>query len=185
MMNGLSLASLYALCASASEGAGASSSAADGPAGGVLVVEYLFYLLVIAGGIFFLALFKKKTSRGLTYETVRKKCEKLKNLLEETLVPQGKKKRKSAGNPARMAILRSAAEEAMWSASRLVDERKDLLFDGIADSLDKIADLLASEENAFAGEEEAEKVVKEALDATEAVLRKIEATIPAEKAENK
>ena len=177
---------LSGLCASASEGlsdvlsSGISQeiSAGGTESGGILAVQYLFYFLIIILGIVFLTLFRRRVSRGLTCAAVKEKCLTLKKLLEETLDSSGRKKKKSVKNPARMAILRSAAEEAMWSASRLVDERRNLLFDGITENLDQIANLFAAAEGTFASEEETEKIVREALEKTEAVLAKIDAAMP-------
>lgn len=74
--------------------------------------------------------------------------------------------------------LRSMAEESMWSAARLVEERKDLVFDGVVSNLDEIANLLADcADNAFAEREENEKNVRAALKKTEGVLAQIEAII--------
>lgn len=153
---------------------------------GTLAVRYLWYFLLIGLGIFFLALVRRKTSRGLTKGRVKEKCLLLRKLLEETLEAEGRKIGKSAGhkasvNPARMAKLRGAAEEAMWTASRLVDERRDLVFDGIAGSLNEIADLLAEAESAFADGSETEKSLREALRATDSVVEKIDAAMAAAK----
>ena len=146
--------------------------------GAALAVRYGWYFLLVALGLFFIALTGRRAARGATREVVLEKCRALVKALDGAPAAPEKKKGGIAVQ-ARTAKLRKAAEEAMWRASRLVDERKDLVFDPIAAELDEIADLLAAGEAGTA--EDAEAAVKEASERAKAVLKKAEAAMSAEK----
>lgn len=152
-----------------------------GTDGAGLAVRYGWYLAVIVSGLLLLALVKRKERKTLTPERVKQRCIILKRRLEETL-SAAERSRNGFLTQARTGKLRSAAEEAMWSALRLVEERKDSVFDGVAGELDGIADLLSgAAEDAFEGREEAERTIREALAGVNRVIVRIDEIIEARK----
>lgn len=172
------------LAASADTSESAPGTSAGIENGILLAIQYGWYLLLIVAGILLLALVKRRAKRTLTPETVKQNCLSLKKRLEDTLKEEEKDKigRNGMFSQAKLMKLCSAAEEAMWSATRLVEERKDLVFDGVVGKLDEIANLLADcADNAFAEREESEKSVRAALQKTEAVLVQIEEIIKTRK----
>ena len=161
-----------------------SESVSDTPVaieGGIqLAIQYGWYLILIVAGILLLALVRRRAKKNLTPEAVKQNCISLQKRLEDTLKEDEKEKSGRSGmfSQTKLMKLRSMAEESMWSAARLVEERKDLVFDGVVSSLDEIANLLADcADNAFAEREENEKIVRAALNKTEGVLAQIEAII--------
>ena len=100
----------------------------------------------------------------------------------EVVLDERDKSRNGLFNQAKVAKLRSLAEEAMWNALRLVDERKDMVFEGVANGLDAIANLLSElSDDAFADAEETERYVREALEKTQKIIGQVDDIIAARK----
>lgn len=152
-----------------------------------LLIRYGWYLLIIFLGLLFLGLLKRRSRRSLTAEAVRRNCLLLKKRLEEMLSGESKGRRgsRAAFGQAKLIKLRSAAEEAVWSATRMVGEGKELVFDGIAESLDELASLLSgAAEDAFADRAEIEAVLRSAAEKLNGVIRQIDAVIESRKGED-
>ncbi len=146
-----------------------------------LAIQYGWYLIVIIAGLLLLAFVRKKSKKTLTPEAVRQNCAALKKRLEDMLSEERKSKN-GIFNQAKMMKLCSSAEEAMWSASRLVDERKDLVFDGVAGNLDGVANLLSeASANTFAENAETAAHVREALEQVERIIVQIDEIISSRK----
>ena len=100
----------------------------------------------------------------------------------EVVLDERDKSRNGLFNQAKVAKLRSLAEEAMWNALRLVDERKDMVFEGVASGLDAIANLLSElSDDAFADAEETERYVRVALEKTQKIIGQVDDIIAARK----
>ena len=144
-----------------------------------LAIQYGWYILLIVAGL--LLLVKRKSRKNLTPSAVRQSCLTLKKKLEVVL-DERDKSRNGLFNQAKVAKLRSLAEEAMWNALRLVDERKDMVFEGVASGLDAIANLLSElSDDAFADAEETERYVREALEKTQKIIGQVDDIIAARK----
>lgn len=162
-----------------SEGAPLSESVGNGAIS--LFVRYAWYLTIILIGLFLLALMKRKSRKELTPETVRQNCIALKKRLESAISEETKSGKGKLGQ-AKMIKLRSTAEEAMWSALRLVNEGKELVFDGVAEKLDGVADILSdAAENMFAEGAETEKAIREALDSVNGIIVRLDEIIQSRK----
>ena len=145
-----------------------------------LAIQYGWYILLIVAGLL-LAFVKRKSRKNLTPSAVRQSCLPLKKKLEVVL-DERDKSRNGLFNQAKVAKLRSLAEEAMWNALRLVDERKDMVFEGVASGLDAIANLLSElSDDAFADAEETERYVREALEKTQKIIGQVDDIIAARK----
>ena len=146
-----------------------------------LAIQYGWYILLIVAGLLLLAFVKRKSRKNLTPSAGRESCLTLKKKLEVVL-DERDKSRNGLFNQAKVAKLRSLAEEAMWNALRLVDERKDMVFEGVASGLDAIANLLSElSDDAFADAEETERYVREALEKTQKIIGQVDDIIAARK----
>ena len=146
-----------------------------------LAIQYGWYILLIVAGLLLLAFVKRKSRKNLTPSAARQSCLTLKKKLEDVL-DERDKSRNGLFNQAKVAKLRSLAEEAMWNALRLVDERKDMVFEGVASGLDAIANLLSElSDDAFADAEETERYVREALEKTQKIIGQVDDIIAARK----
>lgn len=146
-----------------------------------LAIQYGWYILLIVAGLLLLAFVKRKSKKNLTPSAVKQSCLLLKKKLEAVLCEKDKN-RNGLFNQAKVAKLRSLAEEAMWNALRLVDERKDMAFEGVASGLDGIANLLSElSDDAFADAEETERYVREALERTQKIIGQIDDIVSARK----
>lgn len=94
--------------------------------------------------------------------------------LEETL-SEDKKAKKNILNSTKILKLRSLAEDAMWNALRLVDERKDMVFESVANGLDGVANLLSElSEDSFSENRETETQLRAALENVNGLIVQID-----------
>jgi hypothetical protein len=128
-----------------------------------------------------LALVKRKAKKNLTPEAVRQRCAVLAKKLEETL-SEDKKAKKNILNSTKILKLRSLAEDAMWNALRLVDERKDMVFENVANGLDGVANLLSElSEDSFSENRETETQLRAALENVNGLIVQIDDIVAARK----
>ena len=136
-----------------------------------LAIQYGWYILLIVAGLLLLAFVKRKSKKNLTPSAVKQSCLLLKKKLEAVLCEKDKN-RNGLFNQAKV----------MWNALRLVDERKDMAFEGVASGLDGIANLLSElSDDAFADAEETERYVREALERSQKIIGQIDNIISARK----
>ena len=166
----------FSLLTSASDSA--SEAVSDFGDGAVrLAIQYV----IIVVGVLLLALVKRKAKKNLTPEAVRQRCAVLAKKLEETL-SEDKKAKKNILNSTKILKLRSLAEDAMWNALRLVDERKDMVFENVANGLDGVANLLSElSEDSFSENRETETQLRAALENVNGLIVQIDDIVAARK----
>ena len=170
----------FSLLTSASDSA--SEAVSDFGDGAVrLAIQYGWYFVIIVVGVLLLALVKRKAKKNLTPEAVRQRCAVLAKKLEETL-SEDKKAKKNILNSTKILKLRSLAEDAMWNALRLVDERKDMVFENVANGLDGVANLLSElSEDSFSETRETETQLRAALENVNGLIVQIDDIVAARK----
>lgn len=92
-----------------------------------LAIQYGWYILLIVAGLLLLAFVKRKSRKNLTPSAVRQSCLTLKKKLEVVL-DERDKSRNGLFNQAKVAKLRSLAEEAMWNALRARSTNEKIWF---------------------------------------------------------
>ncbi len=101
-----------------------------------ILISYAFYAIVIFVGLALIGIYKKKDKRLLTPETVKNRCQRAEKFATELLEHK-------AGllmlPTAKLAKLSSMIAEAEWLALRLVEDKRDIAFDGISKTLDALA----------------------------------------------
>lgn len=101
-----------------------------------LLISYAFYALIIFVALALIGVFKKKEKRLLSPKTVKARCEAAATFAEELIAH---KKGHLMMATTKLAKLSSMISEAEWLALRLVEDKKDIDFDGIAKTLDTLA----------------------------------------------
>ena len=133
-----------------------------------VLIAYAFYAIVIFVGLALIGVFKKREKRLLTAETVKKRCGAAAKFATQLIEHK-------AGvlmlPTARLARLSSMISDAEWLALRLVEEKKDIVFDGIAKDLDSLATEVSNKS--------AEPFIsaKELTDCLEKARKKLNATV--------
>ena len=141
---------------------------------GIMVaVYYGVCALVIIVSLIIIASLKRKQKKELSAETVKKHCLKAKKIAEKML-DDGKGMNFLLGATNLLNLSKSLAN-ASWYAFQIYEEKKDLLFEGIANSLDGVSSELAIDsEMGFVPQEAYEADVKKALEALDSAIAKVD-----------
>lgn len=139
-----------------------------------LILEYAVYLFVIVVSLVVLGILKRRNRRALNGQSVKTACEKAKRYAEKLL--SAKKVRVLAS--ARLAKLSSYVAEAEWLATQIVEETKNIAFEGISSTLDGLANALSlRSEDTFLEEHELASCVRDALKTLDELIAKLEKTV--------
>ena len=131
--------------------------------------------LVILLVLIIMALMKGKTKSEMRLETIRKSCVKAKVVAEQILSDKGNVK-VLAGS--RLLYLKKFVANAFWYAFQIADSKKDIVCEGIANTLDALSTELVKESgNGYITEEEFEALVKRSIDTLGDIVERINGLI--------
>ena len=138
-----------------------------------LCLEYGACLLIIMAALLGIGFLKRKTKREMRVETVRKSCLKAKKYAEE-ISDDKHNGAYTLLSSAKLSHLSGLITDAAWYAFQIVTNKKDIVFEGIAGSLDKLAsDITAQSEDGYIPAREYENCVKHAVKELDLVIEKL------------
>lgn len=143
-----------------------------------LLLAYGVCAVIIFAALMAMALLKRHTKRQMRPIAVKKACVKAKKYAEKSLF-QNQKAAKFLG-ASKLLHISMLVSDAAWLAYQIVENKRDILFDGIAGGLDGLATTLAKEsEQGYLTEEEYEAEVKAAIAGLDAQIAKLDKMIAA------
>lgn len=104
-----------------------------------LCLYYGICLLVIILALSVIAIFKRRTKGQLRAATVRKACLKAKRVAQKLIIEQKKHNKKSVLVSTKLNSLSGYVADAAWYGFQIVDAKKDIVFEGIANGIDALA----------------------------------------------
>ncbi len=138
-----------------------------------LLLRYAFWLTVIFLGLLLIGIVKRKDKKNLTVEALKNAVERSKNFAERQLNKKGK-----LAYSARLMKLSSAVSSAEWLALRIVEEKKEIAFEGISKELDRLAtDISARASDSFIHKTEFEACLQNSLQRIGQALETINALL--------
>ena len=141
-----------------------------------LLLAYGACVAIIFAALIVMAFMKRNTKRQMRPVSVKKACAKAKKYAEESL-SQNKSTKKLLG-ATKLLRLSVLVSDAAWLAYQIVENKRDILFDGIAGGLDGLATSLAKEsEQGYLPEEEYEANLKSAIDSLNGTIEKLDKMI--------
>ena len=141
------------------------------------LLEYLLYGAIIVVGLILLAATRRKTKKEVTSGWVKNRCERAKKYAVK-LIAEGEKSGLSVWlGSTKLMKLNDKLTDAAWAAYQIVEVKKDVVFEGIALTLDKLADGLSQEtQNGYVSAEDFEKDVKKIIEGLDKAIEKIQKT---------
>ena len=140
-----------------------------------LLISYAFYALIIFVSLILIGVFKKKEKRLLSPKTVKARCEAAETFAEELIAH---KKGHLMMATTKLAKLSSMISEAEWVALRLVEDKKDIAFDGVAKTLDSLAtDVNNKSTESFISSKELNECLEETREKLKGVVESLDALI--------
>ena len=141
----------------------------------MLLISYGVCAAIIVAALILIVALKWHTKKQMRSEAVKKACEKAKKCAEKLLEQKSRAKLFGATN---LMHLNRYLAEAAWLAFQIAEVKKDILFEGIAGTLDGLATEISNEsENGYIPQEEYEADVKKALAGLNGVLEKLNTII--------
>lgn len=148
-----------------------------------VVLEYAVCFLIVIGALLALGFLRRRTKKEMRAEAVRKSCLKAKAYAEEIL---GDVKNKGAYmllGSTKLGHLSGLIADACWYAYQIVNARRDIVFEGIATSLDTLASAISVEsDDGYIPINEYQAYVKKAIGELEVVIEKLDGIIAGAKA---
>ncbi len=146
-----------------------------------LILYYGSCFIIIAVALIAIAFLKHKTRKEMRTETVKKRCIKAKAYAQSLL---NKKETAKLLASTKLLKLDSLIEEAAWLSFQIFEGKKDIFFEGIANSLDALATAISEETaNGYIPTEIYQKNVEHAVRVLGEVVSKLD--ILCEKKEEK
>ena len=141
-----------------------------------LLLAYGACAAIILVALIAMGFLKRNTKRQMRPVSVKKACLRAKKYAEEAIAQtSGAKKLLGATKLHKLSILVS---EAAWLSYQIVENKRDILFDGIAGGLDGLATSLAKDsEQGYLPEEEYEASLKSAIDSLSGTIEKLDKMI--------
>ena len=138
-----------------------------------LLLAYGGCAAIILGALIVMAFLKRNTKRQMRPVSVKKACEKAKAYAEDSLSKN--KGAKTLLGATKLHYISGLVAHAAWLAYQIVENKKDIIFDSIANGLDALATSLAKEsEQGYLPEEEYEASVKAAIEKLDATIEKLD-----------
>lgn len=138
-----------------------------------LILAYGICAAIILGALIVMGFMKRNTKRQMRPITVKKACEKAKKYAQAALV-QGNAAQKLLG-ATKLHHLSALVSNAAWLAYQIVENKRDILFDGIAGSLDSLATSISKDsEQGYLPDEEYEESLKVAIETLDATIAKLD-----------
>ena len=142
-----------------------------------LILYYGIILAVIAVTVLLMGVFRRKTKSELRPEKMKKACVKAKKYAEEILA-SGEDGARVLLGATKLAVLSKHVANAAWYGFQIVGEKKDIVIEGIANSLDGTATMLHNEaEDGYVPADEYESVVKKAISVLDENITKLDGII--------
>lgn len=143
-----------------------------------LCLEYALCLLIIVAALIAIAFMKRKTKKEMRAETVKESCVKALKYAESILGDGEHKNTHILLGSTKLAHLSAHIADAAWYAFQIVQAKKDIVFEGIANGLDTLASELATEsENGYIPAGEYETYVKKAIKELTSTVEKLDTLI--------
>lgn len=143
-----------------------------------LVLAYGVCAAIILAALILMGCMKRRTERQMRPASVKKACVKAKKFAEKSL-QQHEKAKRLLGAP-RLYRLSALVADAVWLAFQIAENKRDILFDGIANGLDGLATSLATEsEQGYLSTEEYETSIQAAIERLDTTIAKLEKMIEA------
>lgn len=137
------------------------------------LLHYGVCTIIILIALIIMGIMKNKTKKELRASTVKKSCVKAKVVAEKALAEKNNLK-VLAGT--RLLKVNKYVASAFWYAFQIADTKKDIVFEGIASSLDALSSKLVKEaNNGYISEEEYESYVRNAITVLDTAIAKIDA----------
>ena len=125
---------------------------------------------IIIAALIIMGAMKSKTKKEMSPESVKKACVKAKVCAEKILAEKAIKM--LAGT--KLLRLNKHVANAFWLAFQIADNKKDIVFEGIAGTLDGLSSTLVKESNnGYLSEEEFNACVRGAIDTLNGVIEKV------------
>ncbi len=143
-----------------------------------LILSYGICAAIILGALIVMGFMKRNTKRQMRPVSVKKACEKAKKYAQ-TALAQGNTAQKLLG-ATKLHHLSVLVANAAWLAYQIVENKRDILFDGIAGGLDGLATSLSKDsEQGYLPEEEYKGSIKTAIETLDATIAKLDKMIVA------
>lgn len=143
-----------------------------------LILSYGICFAIIFVALIALATFKRKTKKEMRPQTIKARCEKAKKYAEGLLSKQSSKGAHLFLGSTKLMKLTELIEDASWLAFQVVDAKKDLVYEGIANALDGLATTLGNEfAQGYIPAEEYEKDIQKAIAVLETAIAKLDGLI--------
>ncbi|MBQ8429456.1 MAG: hypothetical protein IJX30_05120 [Clostridia bacterium] len=129
-------------------------------------------IAIIIAALIIMGAMKSKTKKEMRPASVKKACVKAKVCAEKILAEKSVKM--LAGT--KLLRLNKYVANAFWLAFQIAENRKDIVFEGIAGTLDGLSSTLVKESNnGYLSQEEFETCVRGAIETLNVVIEKIAA----------
>ena len=139
----------------------------------ILAVYYGVCVLLIIVGIIVTAALKRKTKKELNATTVKKYCLKAKKVADEMLDDSASENFLLGAT--KLGNLSKSVANASWYAFQIYELKRDLIFEGIASNLDRLATELANDsEIGYVPFETYKEDVEKAVESLTAIIEKLE-----------
>lgn len=139
------------------------------------LLEYAVYSVVIIVGLILLAATRRRTKKEVTPAWVKNRLERAKKYANELLSSENKSSVHVWLGSTKLMKLNDKLTDAAWAAYQLVEVKKDIVFEGIAQDLDKLADGLSQEtQNGYVSAADFKKDVQKIVDGLDSAIEKIE-----------
>lgn len=145
-----------------------------------LLLAYGVCAGIILCALIVMACLKRHTKRQMRPVSVKKACVKAKKYAEVALA-QGDAAQRLLG-ATKLHRLSVMVSHAAWLSYQIVENKRDILFDGIAGGLDGLATSLAKDsEQGYLPDEEYEGSLKSAIESLSSTIVKLDKMIAAQK----
>ena len=140
-----------------------------------LAIFYGICLAVILVALAAIAVFKRRTKSQLRSATVKKACLKAKRVAQKLIIEQKKHNKKSVLVSTKLNSLSGYVADAAWYGFQIVDAKKDIVFEGIANGIDALAtEISKTAELGYIPAEEYLDCINKAIAGLDDALAKIE-----------
>lgn len=141
----------------------------------LLALEYAICLALIVIAVIGMAIFKRKTRKQMSADRVKKSCQKAKAAAEEMLEGEYNKSSYLLLAATKLSHLSSLVADGAWYAFQIVGAKKNILYEGIANSLDGIAtELSNASEEGYISVEEYQACLKKTIQTLDAAITKLD-----------
>lgn len=140
-----------------------------------MILHYGICFAIIFVAVLLLGLRKRRTRKELRFEFVKKQIVKSKTCAEKLLA--AKHKVPFLGST-KLLKLAASVEEATWYVLQVVEVKKEMLFDGVANSLDALATkLVNTASEGYVSMQDFEESVSEAIKTLDGAIEKVSSII--------